>query len=216
MKYSMWDTPYQRIRNRSMPWVEVENLSDSTGNLTEFSMTIGDEDYNFTDATYGTFALLSDSTPDVLIQSVVSTGDLLTVTFGNGGLAPGETVRFGIDLAPDDDVEGLFPHPDFRLVLFDMNNMDGNGTEDNSVVTGTFVDPNNNALTESVSTQIADYEVTGNQANYFNQFIRPYGVMEGVDIFGTDVTTTVVPEPSTGVAAILAAVVGAGVLRRRR
>lgn len=217
MMYAMWDTPYQRIRNRSMPWVEVENLAESTANLTEFSMTIGDTDYNFTDATYGAYAILSDSTPDILITSIVSTGDLLTLTFGDGGLAPGEIVRFGIDLAPDADVDGLFPHPDFRLVLFDMNDLDGNGTSDNSEVTAEFVDPDDSSMTETVATVLPDYEVTGNQANYFNQFVRPYGVMEGIDIFTDgDLVVNTIPEPTSGVAAGVFVALFAGLWRCRR
>lgn len=215
--FAMWDTPYQRIRNRSMPWVEVGNLDDSEANLTEISMTIGDTDYNFTDATYGTYALLSDSTPDILLQSVVSTGDLLTIVFGNGGLAPGEVVRFGIDIAPDEGIDGLFPHPDFRTVLFDMNNLDGNGTSDNSIITAEFVDPENESMTATAETQLPDYEVTGNQADYWNQFIRPYGVMEGIDIFTDgDLVTNEIPEPATGVAATLVLALVAGAWRHRR
>lgn len=217
MKFSMWDTPYERIRNRSMPWVEVKNLDNSDGNLTEYSMTIGDTDYNFSNAHYGAYAILSDSTPDVLIQSIVSTGDQLTLTFGNGGLAPGETVRFGIDIDPDPNIDGLFPHPDFRLVLFDMNNMDGNGTNDNSEVSAKFEDPNDSSMTAIASTQLPDYQVTGNQGDYYNQFIRPYGVMEGVDIFSDGgLVTNPIPEPSSGVAAILVAALAAGLWRRRR
>ena len=198
--FAAWDAPYQRIANRNMPFIEVTNNSDSTGNLTEFSITIGDTDYNFSNDYFGDYAVLSNSTPDVNISSIQSTGDVLTLLFGDGGLAPGELVRFGIDIDPDAGLADAYPHADFRLVLFDMNNMDGNGTSDNAVVTGRFVDPNNTSMTAIASTTLDDYVVTGPQSQYFNQFIRPYSVMEGVDTFGASATAgSAIPEPSTAV-----------------
>jgi hypothetical protein len=194
--FAMWDSPYQRIAARSMPWIEVTNDADSTGNLTQFSMTIGDTNYNFSNSYMGQYATISDSTPNVSFSSVVSTGNVLTLTFADGGLAPGEMVRFGIDIDPDANVPGLFPHPDFRLVLFDMNNLDGNGDSDNSIMTATFADPNSPAMTAIAETQLPDYTVTGPQSQYFNQFVRPYGVMEGIDVFG-DGGNTAIPEPSS-------------------
>lgn len=216
--FAAWDAPYQRIASRSMPWIEVRNLAESTGNLTEFSMTIGDTDYNFSDSYMGAYAYQSDSTPDVLISSIQSTGDLLTLTFGDGGLAPGEIVRFGIDIDPDADVDGLFPHPDFRLVLFDMNDMDANGTQDNSVVSAQFVDPLDLSMTASASTELEDFVVTGPQSQYFNQFVRPYGVMEGIDTFALTATTgpNPIPEPGALLLAGLATLGLYGVNKRRR
>lgn len=193
--FSMWDTPYQRIASRSMPWIEVKNSVNSTGNLTQFSMTIGDTDYNFSKAYMGDYAVISKSTPNVNLTSVVSTGNVLTLTFGNGGIAPGELVRFGIDIDPDAGVPGLFPHPDFRLVLFDMNNMDGNGIADNSVMTATFVDPSNLSSTKIAEMQLPDYTVTGPQAQYYNQYLRPYCMQEPIDVFGGGTST--IPEPSS-------------------
>jgi hypothetical protein len=195
--FAMWDSPYQRIAARSMPWIEVKNDVGSTGNLTQFSMTIGDTNYNFSNSYMGQYATMSDSTPNVSFSSVVSTGNVLTLTFANGGLAPGQIARFGIDIDPDANVPGLFPHPDFRLVLFDMNNLDGKGDSDNSIMTATFTDPNNPAMTALAETQLPDYTVTGPQSQYFNQFVRPYGVMEGIDVFTGGGGNTPIPEPSS-------------------
>ncbi len=200
--FASWDTAYQRIANRNMPFIELMNNINSTGNLTEFNMTIGDTDFEFSDDYFGAFIVQSDSTPDVDISSITSTGDLLTLTFGNGGLAPGELVRFGIDIDADPGLEDMFPFPDFRLVLFDMNNMDGQGGVDNSVVTATFEDPEDSSMTATASTQLEDYVVTGPQAQYYNQILRPYSVMEGVDIF--DASANVIPEPATATLSVLA------------
>lgn len=203
--YAMWDLPYQRIAKRSMPWIELTNLGDSTGNLTQFTMTIGDTDYNFSDAYMGEVIMVSDETPYAGGVTATSTGDLLTVNFGGGGLAPGQTVTFGVDIDPDAGIDGLFPHPDFRMVLFDMNNLDGNGVSDNSIVTGLFTDPANTAMTAMASTTLDDYDVDGPESNYFNQFVRPYGVMEGIDIFSSTAGATApIPEPATAVLAGLA------------
>lgn len=214
--FAAWDSSYHRISNRNMPFLEVMNLPDSTGNLTEFSITIGDTDFNFSNEYFGDYAIQSDSTPDPVISSITSTGDLLTLTFGDGGLAAGEIIRFGIDIDADPGLDDMFPYPDFRLVLFDMNDMDGNGISDNSIVSAEFADPNNTSMTASASTQLVDYTVTGPQANYFNQIIRPYSVMEGVDTFEASAFSggTVIPEPGTAALAILA-VTGVGIWRRR-
>lgn len=200
--FASWDTAYQRIANRNMPFIDVTNLSSSTGNLTEFNMTIGDTDFEFSDEYFGAFIIQSDSTPDVDISSVTSTGDLLTLTFGNGGLAPGEVVRFGIDIDADPGLEDAFPYPDFRLVLFDMNNMDGQGGSDNSVITALFEDPEDPTMSASASTQLEDYVVTGPESQYFNQILRPYSVMEGVDIF--DASASAIPEPATATLSVMA------------
>jgi len=216
--FAAWDAPFQRIADRNMPFVEVMNLGGSTGNLTEFSITIGDSDYNFSDDYFGSLIMLGDSTPGFSLSSSSTNGDELVVSIGNGGLAPGEVIRFRIDLDVDAGIEGLFPHPDFRTVLFDMNDMDGNGMSDNSVVTATFANPSNTSQTATASAQLMDFGVTGPQAQYFNQSIRPYSQMEGVDVFSLQGITpaTVVPEPtSIGIASgLLGAMVLVG--RRRR
>ena len=44
------------------------------------------------------------------------------MNIGDGGLQPGELVRFKIDLDVDPEfADQVFAHPDYRTVLFDMN-----------------------------------------------------------------------------------------------
>ncbi|MGI9458022.1 MAG: PEP-CTERM sorting domain-containing protein [Aeoliella sp.] len=217
--FSAWDSPFQRIADRNMPFVELMNLENSTGNLTEFRLTIGDADYNFSDDYFGDFVMLADSTPGVsLSASTAMAGDELVVSFGGDGLAPGDTVRFRIDLDPDVGIMGLFPHPDFRTVLFDMNDMDGNGMTDNSTATASFEDPNDDTMTATAVAELIDYTVTGPQALYFNQVIRPYSQMEGVDIFRAQGLTEVnmIPEPSTAGLAVSGLLAAAALVRRHR
>lgn len=213
--FAAWDAPFQRIADRNMPFIEVMNLGGSTGNLTEFNITIGDTDFNFEDDYFGSLIMLGDSTPGFNLSASTVNGDELTVTIGDGGLAPGETVRFRIDLGVDAGVDNMFPHPDFRTVLFDMNDMDNNGMSDNSVVTATFTDPNDASSTTTASSTLLDFGVTGPEAQYFNQFIRPYSQMEGVDIFSLQaVNQTAIPEPAT--VSLACGLLGAVALLRRR
>jgi len=217
--FAAWDSPYQRIADRNMPFVEVRNLGGSTANLTEFRMTIGDTNFNFSNEFFGSFALLGDSTAGVdLSGAITSSGDELVVTLGNGGLAPGEVVRFRIDLAVDAGVSGMFPHPDFRTVLFDMNDMDGNGISDNASVSALFTDPDDSSMTLVATSELIDFSVNGPQAQYFNQFIRPYSVMEGIDTFSAQglAQNSVVPEPSTAGLAVGGLMMAFAAVRRRR
>ena len=53
MHYQSWDSPLQRILERNMPFLEVRNNANSTANITEVRLTIGDTDFNFTDDMLG-------------------------------------------------------------------------------------------------------------------------------------------------------------------
>jgi hypothetical protein len=218
MKLAMWDTTFQRLADRNMPTIQLTNDSISDLPITEFHMTIGDTNFNFSNAFFGTFAKFKD---DAGISDITSTGgDELVIKFGNGGLQAGDSVRFKIDL----DVDAAFAnqfymHPDFRTVLFDMNGMNayggnGSGMSDNSVVTVLF---GSNPGTP-VSATMDEYSVSGPEANFFNQFHRGYGIMEGVQIFplmGAASQNTEIPEPGALVMAMIALVGGLTYLRNR-
>ncbi len=229
MKSEMWDTSSQRIMSRNMPWFEITNLGGSTGNLVALDVTIGDTRFNFSDEYFsaqpgftGLLVMPAAGTADGTIASATSVnGDLLSITFGNGGLAPGQSVYFRVDIGAD--TSDFYTLADFRTVLFDLDgvnvydNVVNNSADDNALFTATFVDPANTAMSATAQTQLPDYEydAAANGQLYFNQFRRPYGQMEGVEIFNAQGLTpsVVVPEPST---MALAAGVCLGLLFLRR
>lgn len=207
MKYSAWDTPTQRIADRNLPFLELTNDSTSEAPITEFNMTIGDTRFNFSDVYFGDFIKLGDSTPGFNLQSSTENGnlpgDLLRVQIQNGGLMPGETVRFRVDIDVDPGFPDLFPHQDYRLVFFQMN---GNDPSNNSIITSIFAD---GAMTGSVSAQLDDFPSQND--DFFNNNIRPYSIMEGIDVFHVGAQ---IPEPS-GIALLTIGTL-AGLIRCRR
>jgi hypothetical protein len=105
---------------------------------------------------------------------------------------PGQSVRFRIDIDPDDP-DG-FPHPDFRRVLFDMN---GNDPSDNAEVELQF---SNGITTARVDQRLPDFPVAGPIFSESN--IRPYSAMEPVGVFEIS-DQAQVPEPSTWIISAL-------------
>jgi hypothetical protein len=231
MKYLMWDLSFDRIMARNMPYVEVRNNSDSDAPLTEFRMTIGDEKFHFNCEFMGECAMLGKTTPGFDLNSFTEDGgDLLVVQFGNGGIAPGEFVRFKIDVDPDSQYQGqIYTNPDFRTVLFDMNgrNVYGNDPEndpnnssaDNASFWGKFEMAGMDPL-ETEEMFLDDRNVGGAPGLYYNQIRRPYGVMEDVDQFrfltaaggGPDPE---IPEPGTVALAALGLLGGLAATRTR-
>lgn len=213
-KIEMWDSPLMRIIKRSRPFIEVTNTSSAGSGqlLTMFTMTIGDTDFNFSDDVLGAYAATGYSTPGAIASSSSSSGgDAITISFANGGLAPGEIARFQFDIDPDPGTGG-YVHPDFRTVMFDL---DDNGSDaDNSELTALFVrtGPGTQTL---VSTTIPDQDLPPGMPLYSQGLIRSYDVEEPLDNFGGD-AETVIPEPSSVVLTLLAACGAlAGMMRRR-
>ena len=187
-----WDQPFHRIAARNMPFIELRNTSETeTSQITEFSISIGDTDFRFSNDMYGQYAVRgATSSAGVEIQSSVvsSNGELLTVQIA--GLDPGKVLRFRIDIDPKD--MNAFPHPDFRTVLFDMN---GDNSGDNSELSVVFRDTAPPNDTATLHNMLPDYDVDGPQAFIANQNVRAH-VMEHVDIFRLD-GSQLIPEPST-------------------
>jgi hypothetical protein len=182
-KYLMWDLPFQRMNDRNMPYLELTNDPESTAPITELHLTIGDDRFNFTNKNMGVFAKLAKTTSEFEITSstVDNKGDELVVKIGDGGLAPGDLLRFKIDLDVDAAYAGqIFAHPDYRTVLFDMNGLnvyDGflqqDSSDDNAEATAIF-DPASGANFSVGPWAIADEPVAGAAADFYNDNYRKY------------------------------------------
>ncbi|MDC0936544.1 PEP-CTERM sorting domain-containing protein [Pirellulales bacterium] len=201
MHFQSWDSPLNRILERNMPFLEVQNNNNSTANITEIRLTIGDTDFNFTDAVLGEFAVLGTTTPNVVIDNSTG-GDVLVVQFGDGGLAPGEVARFQFDIDADPDVEA-FVHPDYRTVLFDVN---GNDDTDNSIASVVFADAGEEGEDVVQERRFPDFQQNG--PIFANAIIRPYSIMENVEYFGLPV-----PEPTSFA---MLALIGLGMTATKR
>jgi hypothetical protein len=123
-----WTTQHSLMLKRTMPYVELRNTS-AEGEITEFTMTIGDESKNFDwaaliEASPGvTFSLES---PDILLGNLKT--DVLKIDFS--GLTPGRFVRFRTRLSADNP--NLSRIVDYRDTFFRLN---GGDTSDNSQIT---------------------------------------------------------------------------------
>ena len=137
-KWLMWDIGYQRMMCRNAPYIELLNEATSTSPITEFHLTIGDNRFDFGPVEGTDLVLLGSTTPGFnltanKVNGVVNTngnmGDELVVNIGNGGLLPGQMVRFKIKLDVDPAFAAQYAAsfgaslPDFRTVLFDMNGL---------------------------------------------------------------------------------------------
>jgi hypothetical protein len=224
-KYLMWDLPFQRMNDRNMPYLELTNDADSTAPLTEFHLTIGDNRFKFTDKNMGEFAMAGSTTKEISLTSstVNNLGDELVVQIGNGGLKPGELVRFKIDLDVDAAFAGqFFAHPDYRTVLFDMNGLnvyDGFlqqvSSNDNAKASAIF-DPASGANFSVGPWAIADETVAGAAADFFNNNYRRYRDMDPIRTFLIAGEGSVIPEPTSVVLTVLGLVGGLVCVTRSR
>jgi hypothetical protein len=204
-KWLMWDIGYQRMMDRNMPYIELTNAATSTDPITQFHITIGDNRFNFAPV-QGTDLVMIGSTSPATLPLTASTvgglGDELVVDLGNGGLAPGDTVRFKIKLGIDPSFAATYAAsfgaslPDYRTVLFDMNGVnvyDGNtvdnSTKDNSQ---SFVIFDTNMHS---STAVFPDETVPNGI-YYNNILRPYTAIDMVNLFQLEGAAPI-PEPAS-------------------
>lgn len=218
-KVEAWDSPLMRVLKHSRPFLEVTNTSSESAdpqNLTLFTMTIGDTQYGFGDDVLGAFAVLGDtSSSGVEIASATASadGDEIAIEFGNGGLAPGETARFQIDIDPDDGVEGLLVHPDYRTVLFDLVAVESAlDDSDNAMVTALF----SGGLDDDVSfgQTLPDSVGSPSALSSLNAVI-PYASSNDFPIQIFDTPDVIIPEPSALLMALIACLFSAAAMRQR-
>jgi hypothetical protein len=219
-KWLMWDIGYQRMMCRNTPYIELLNEVGSTSPITEFRLTIGDNRFNFAPVQGTDLALLGSTTPGFALSSNTTggLGDELVVTIGNGGLAPGQLLRFQINIDVDASFLATYKsafgdsQPDYRTVLFDMNGLnvyDGvvnPSSADNGKASVVF---NPGGLSEVVP--FDDEPVAAGQ--FFNSNLRQYRDMDPVLIFQLE-GGTAIPEPAS--LGLLFVGISAGVLARRR
>ena len=203
-KWLMWDIGYQRMMCRNMPYIELLNDGASSSPITEFHITIGDNRFNFGPVDGSSSpAKLGSTTPGFSLTSstVGNLGDELVVTIGNGGLLPGQLVRFQINLDVDPAYAATYAasfgasQPDYRTVLFDMNGVnvyDGvvNSSSDDNAETFVYFNPGG----KSGTAVFQDETVVNGQ--YFNNNLRAYKAMDPVLIFQLE-GSQAVPEPTT-------------------
>jgi hypothetical protein len=218
-KWLMWDIGFQRMLDRNMPYLELMNAATSTSKITEFHITIGDNRFNFGPVEGTNLVMLGSTTPGVnLSASTINSGNELVVNVGNGGLLPGQLVRFKINLDVDPAYAATYQaafgdsQPDFRTVLFDMN---GKNIYDGGTVNKSTAD-NSQAFViftpggkSSVAT-FADEDVAA--GDIFNNNLREYKAMDAVLIF--QLNGEIIPEPASMGLVLIG--LSAGLFARRR
>ncbi len=209
------DLGWQRMVSRNMPFVELLNDLESSAPIVELRMTIGDTMYHFSDDFLGAFALVGTTTPDVEIESSVEDdGSTLVVEILNGGLQPGDLVRFKIDIDPNDPTGGLADYADYREVMLGATTSGG----DNSAVQVAFeIDPDDPTWTDWVT--FGDATASGQQSYNYTSYSNcccccgnnqplddPYEVTGKIEP---------VPEPGSIVLCLIGLLGGAAMWRRR-
>lgn len=222
MKTLMWDLPASRRAARNMPYVCLTNESD-TASITQFKMTIGDDQFNFGNSVLGAYAKLGKDTPGfALSSSVEDGGDTLLVNFLNGGIAPGQTVNFQIDIDVDAAyADAFFVHPDYRTVLFDMNGdnyyqsagiVHDESSDDNANVWIKFEMSGMSPVTVGPAA-FEDPSVVDGSAGYVNSRMAHYGDSDPVRSFVLS-GGSFIPEPG-GLVLGMVAMIGLAITRRR-
>ena len=219
-KWLMWDLGFQRMIERNAPYIELTNDATSTSTITEFHITIGDNNFNFGPVDGNNLIKLGTTTPGFNLSATTlnNAGNELVVSIGNGGLLPNSTVRFEIKLDVDPAYAATYQaafgdsRPDFRTVLFDMNGVDVYaGTTIPSTADNSQAFVNFNPGGKSTVATFADAPVAAGQ--YFNNNIREYKAMDAVLIFQLEGSQ--IPEPAS-IGLVLLGLAGFCVGSRRR
>jgi hypothetical protein len=207
MKTLMWDLPAARRAARNLPTICLTNESESAS-ISQFKMSIGDEQFNFGNSYFGTYAKLGKDTPGISLTSAIEDGgDTLVVNFGGSGIAPGQTVNFTFDIDVDAEfASSFYKFPDYRTVLFDMNGdnyyrgagiINDPSADDNAEVWLTFSQTGMPSVT-TVPSPFADPNVLDGSARFVNSNIARYGDSDPVRTFPLD-GGAIIPEPASAV-----------------
>lgn len=215
------DVGYQRMIERNQPYLELLNEASSTNPITEFHLTIGDNRFNFGPVEGTDLVKLGRTTPGFNLGSstVGGLGDELVVTIGNGGLLPGQLLRFKINLDVDPAYAATYAanfgdsHPDYRTVLFDMNGInvyDGTTEKKSDDNAAAFVIFNPGGKSET--SLFPDEDVAVSQ--YYNDNIRGGCCCEKDPVLIFEIGGGQIPEPASIGLVMLG--LSAGLLVRRR
>lgn len=213
MMTALWTGWTTELYEHNMPFISLTNDPSSTEPITQLTLSIGDTRYEFSNefehkewtnsypySADGSYAVTGFSTPDVSFDSyILDGGDTLLLNFDDGGLQPGEVVRFQVDINRDSADEGALIYADYTQVFF--NNGD---TTPNMEISISFGD-------DELAPKA--YATVGDQAGTTDvQSPRPYGEKQMIPIFPE--TEVVVPEPTAGVLAMLASLMALRAPRR--
>lgn len=208
-KLALWAGWATQQYEYNMPFIEISNPSDATQAITSFEMSIGDTKFQFSkaflrkeDTNAGAFpangidyAIAGYSTPDIEFESSIDNGgDLLVVDFTDGGLLPGEVVRFQVDIDRDANQPTQKLFADYTSVFFKSDG--STDTSQNSEITVTFADGSD------VNLVLPNQNVDGAISRFF-QSARPYSTPQQGVKFSVPLVP-VIPEPSAGLLAGLA------------
>jgi hypothetical protein len=207
------DNPHYRVRARNKPAVLIQNRDSSEGALSSFTMTINLAAYLFGAGGDGgdgfdgyiKRSAYADPGVDIIGSSVSPDGQRVTVNFD--GLTAGKSVIFRVDIDVDSNpiYADLFPFPDFRSVLFDMDD-EGDPTEHTGTTTATFsADGMSSTTSESPLVGKFDMEWEGENT-------RPYHVVDPIIPGGGGGG---IPEPSS-LLLMLTGLVSSSMLRRTK
>ena len=218
---ALWTGWATQVYEYNMPFIELKNDSNAPFAVETFRMSIGDENYGFSNVFFrkeetnsypftanGEYALTGFSTPDIeFATGIEDGGDTLLVDFSaRGGLQPGEVVRFQVDIDRDTDVGGMKLFADYPSVFFTPNG--GADTTGNSVIKMSYV-----GTSQTTSTTLPNYSMSDATTGFLTT-PRPYSVMQPIDVFpDVPVGFPEIPEPTAG---MLAALATATVVARRK
>lgn len=204
----MCDNPHLRIRARNKPAIMIVNYPavanamppqlTSAAPITSFTLTINEGDYafgmgdvlgdNFTNFIKNT--IYTDPGVTITGSSLSNSNKTLTVTFD--GLTAGKKAIFNVDLDPTNNSD--FVYPDYRMVLFGAP-LEGEDPTLPATVTATFTGP---LPAPNTITQTRTFKQFEETPTFFNENIRAYRDMDGIDVNG-------IPEPA-GVSLALAGI----------